>query len=90
MSRRWPVQKDARGEEAERLVQALRGKDKAGDDNAPAIDQHKNAGLSRREEIALANENDRPFGLNIAADTIHSRVVGDDRLPTRSTYLKRH
>jgi hypothetical protein len=66
--------------------------DKAGeDDDLPAISE-RNAGLNRREEVALDAENDgsgtwRRWG---AENVIHSRVHGDPHSPARDEYLKRH
>jgi len=78
-----------RGKVAGRLRGALRGKDRTGDDQSPAI-RAENAGFNRREEIALDNENGRPFGLNIAGHAVHDRAAGDPDSPVRDEYLKRH
>jgi hypothetical protein len=82
MTRAGHPREGKRGQEAQRLKSALWGKDKAGDDKSPAVDA-SNAGLSRREEIALNRENGRPFGLNMTAQTIRGRVNG-------SEYDRRH
>ena len=75
-------QEGERGREARRLLSGLRGKDKSGDDDAPAV-QARNAGLGARAEAAIDAENARPFGLNIAAQVIASRVDGTE-------YQRRH
>lgn len=80
-----------RDDRAGRLRHALYGKDKDGGDRAPAIGE-RDAGLDRREQIALMRENARDFfskGTD-AATVIRSRVEGDPQSPGRDEYLKRH
>jgi hypothetical protein len=82
------TEEGARGREARRLLNGLRGSDKSGGDRAPAV-QARNAGLNSREEDALDHENGRPFGLNMTASAIADRVNGDPAA-ARDEYLKRH
>jgi hypothetical protein len=65
----------------------LWGSDKEGGDDAPAI-QARNAGLIRREEIALTRENSKAHGRNQAPHTIKGRMNKDD--DAAGEYKRRH
>lgn len=59
-------------------------------DEAQANNQGKNAGLNRREEKALNNENVKPWGKSMTAQTIKGRVEGDPLNLGRDEYFHRH
>lgn len=56
-------------------------------DDAPARER-RNAGLSRREEIAIERENSRPYGLRRTEETITRRANADKDV--RGEYDRRH